>query len=339
MKLRVIRVDLPLKHVFTNSRQSVSVVRTIITELEQDGLRGHGEACEDPFYGITVEAMVKSIERLRPQIEKYALADPVACWNFLAPELGKNRFAQSAVDLAACDLWGKMKNRPLWKIWGLRPDTLPLSSVGIGIDSIDRMQEIIQEYADWPIFKIRLGVKDDIAMLKSLRAITGAEFHVDVNGGWETETALKNLDALRKLKVTMIEQPLAPDNWDGMLKLREASSIPIIADESWMGNDDFTQIAEHFDGVNLKLSKCGGLTPARKLIAAAKEHGLKIAMGNAIESSVGVCATSQLAPLLDYVSLDGSLMIEKKVGSGIRLEKGRVFYPEESGTGVHVFFR
>ncbi|MGL6227084.1 MAG: mandelate racemase/muconate lactonizing enzyme family protein [Thermoguttaceae bacterium] len=339
MRLRVIRVDLPLKHVFTNSRASVSVVRTIIVELEQDGLRGHGEACEDAFYGITVESMTKSIEKVRSQIEHYALADPVAFWNYLSPELGKNRFAQAAVDMAACDLWGKMKNRPLWKIWGLRSETLPLSSVGIGLDSLDRMQELVQEYADWPILKIRLGVRDDLEILKALRQMTQAEFHVDVNGAWETETALSYLGTLQKLRVTLLEQPLHPTNWKGMELLREKSPIPILADESWMGEGDFTQIADHFDGVCLKLTKCGGLTPARKLLAAAKHHGLKISMGNAIESSVGCCATAQLAPLLDYVSLDGPMLIEKKVGTGVRLEKGRVFYPEESGTGVRVFFR
>lgn len=340
MKLRVIRVDLPLKHVFTNSRSSVSVVRTIIVELEQDGLRGHGETCEDLFYGISVESMVKSIERVRPQIEKYALADPVALWNHLAPELGKNRFAQSAVDIAACDLWGKMKNRPLWKIWGLRPESVPLSSFGVGMDSIERVYEKLEETWDWPIFKVRLGVRDDLSILKAIREkAPTAEFHVDMNGSWDTETALKNLDALKKLKVSMIEQPLAPDHWEGMEKLRDRSPIPILADESWMGDEDFTRIAEHFDGVNLKISKCGGLTPAKRMLAAAKHHGLKVAMGNAVESCVGVCATSQLAPLLDYVSLDGPLLIEKKVGTGVQLDRGRIIYPQEAGTGVQVSFR
>ena len=340
MKLRVIRVDLPLKHVFMNSRSSVSVVRTIIVELEQDGLRGHGEACEDPYYGITVESMVKSIERIRPQLDRYALADPVAFWNFLAPDLGKNRFAQAAVDIAACDLWGKMKNRPLWKIWGLHPDSVPLSSFGVGMDSVERVNEKLVDYFDWPIYKVRLGAKDDFSILKTIREKNSqVEFHVDVNGAWETETALRKLDALDKLNVTMIEQPLAPDNWEGMEKLKHKSPIPIIADETWMGDDDFTQIADYFDGVNLKLGKCGGLTPARRMVAAAKDAGLKIAMGNAVESSVGVCATSQLAPLLDYVSLDGPLLIEKKVGTGVRLEQGRVFFADEAGTGVKVSFR
>ena len=339
MKLRVIRVDLPLKHVFTNARNSTSVVRTIIVELEQDGLRGHGEAAEDLFYGVSVEAMVKSIERIRPQIDKYALADPVAFWNALAPDLGKNRFAQAAVDMAANDLWGKMKNRPLWKIWGYSPDSIPLSGFGVGIDSIERIYEKLTDTIDWPIFKVRLGPKDDLSILKAIRERSQAEFHIALNGSWDTETALRMLDQLKNLKVTMIEQPLAADNWQGMLRLKEKSTIPLIADESWMGEDDFTKIAEHFDGVNLRLSKCGGLTPARRMIAAAKHHGLKISMGGPIESSVGASATAQLAPLLDYVSLDGPLLIEKKVGTGVRLEQGRMFYGDECGTSIRVSFR
>ncbi|MGL6195457.1 MAG: enolase C-terminal domain-like protein [Thermoguttaceae bacterium] len=339
MRLRVIRVDLPLKHVFTTSRSSVSVVRTIIVELEQDGLRGHGEACEDLYYGITVESMVKSIEKVRPQIESYALADPIAFWNAVAPEISKNRFAQAALDLAACDLWGKMKDKPLWKIWGLNVNSLPLSSFGVGIDSIERTKEKLIETMDWPIYKVRLAQKDDLSTLKYLHENTQAQFHLDMNGSWTSEAVIKNLETFEKFNVTMLEQPLAPDNWKGMQKLRKKSQIPIVADESWMGDDDFTQIADHFDGVNLKLVKCGGLTPAKRMLAAAKHKELKIAMGNAVESCVGVCATSQVAPLLDYASLDGPMLIEKKVGTGVRLERGRIIYPDEAGSGVRVSFR
>ncbi|MGL4593215.1 MAG: dipeptide epimerase, partial [Thermoguttaceae bacterium] len=113
MKLRTIRIDLPLKHVFTTSRRSVSVVRTVLVELEQDGLRGHGEAYEDPYYNVDIESMYDLIEKCRSLLDRYALADPVALSRHLAPILEQNTFAQSAVDCAACDLWGKIKNQPL----------------------------------------------------------------------------------------------------------------------------------------------------------------------------------------------------------------------------------
>src|SRR5215469_11168376 len=118
MKLRLIRVDLPLKHVFINARREVSIVRTVIVELEQDGLRGHGEVYEDSFYGVTVEDIYSQLDRCRETVDRYALADPVAFWHFLQPTLGNKPFTQCAIDCAAYDLWGKMRNRPLWKLWG-----------------------------------------------------------------------------------------------------------------------------------------------------------------------------------------------------------------------------
>ena len=344
MKLRAIRVDLPLKHVFATSRSSVSVVRTIVVELEQDGLRGHGEAYEDPYYDVDVEEMIALVEKCREPIERYALADPVALGRHLDPILGNNTFARSAVDCAACDLWGKMKNKPLWKIWGLSKDRVPYSSYGIGLDSLERIAERMAEEPDWPLYRIKLGEKDDLQILEMLRGMTKSPFQVDVNGGWNYQTAVKNLDALHQLGVELIEQPLPADDFAGTNKLRKeikkrGYDIPVFADESWRTEDDLDRVAETFDGVNVKLVKCGGLTPARQFIAKAKHLGLKLMSANSVESTVGVSAIAQLAPLLDYIAVDGPLLIEKKVGTGVRTEKGKLIYPDENGTGVRVSFR
>lgn len=345
MKLRTIRVDLPLKHVFATSRSSVSVVRTIVVELEQDGLRGHGEAYEDPWYGSDVEKMFSLVERCRESVERYALADPVAFRRHLEPILGGNTFAQSAVDCAACDLWGKMKNKQLWKIWGLSLDRLPYSSYSIGLDSLDRIAERMTEMPDWPVYRIKLGDKDDEKILQMLRGMTKSPFYVDVNGGWTLETAVRHLDLLRQMNVVLLEQPLPADDFAGMKKLKKEMKkrgldIPVFADESWRTDEDLERCAEVFDGVNVKLVKCGGLTPARQFIAKAKHLGLKLFSANSVESTVGVSAIAQLAPLLDYIAADGPLLIEKKVGDGVRTEKGKLIYPErENGTGVKVSFR
>ncbi|MDR1963145.1 MAG: dipeptide epimerase [Planctomycetaceae bacterium] len=344
MKLRIIRVDLPLKHVFETSRSSVSVVRTILVELEQDGLRGHGEAYEDRFYNAHIEEMVDLLEKCQELVDHYALADPIAFWRHLQPILQKNSFAQSAIDCAACDLWGKMKNKPLWKIWGLSIDQVPCSSYSIGLDSLERIAERMAEAPDLPIYRIKLGDKNDLQILQMLREKTESPFHVDVNGGWSTETAIKRLEILQKLGVELIEQPLAADNFAGMTRLKKEMkkqnyNVPVIADESWKTEADIERCAEFFDGINIKLVKCGGLTPARQLIAKVKQLGLKVTSANSIESTVGASAIGQLAPLLDYISIDGPLLIEKKVGNGVRTEKGKLVYPDENGTGVRVPFR
>ncbi len=339
MKLRAIRVDLPLKHVFTSSRNSVSVVRTVVVELEQDGLRGYGEAYEDAYYNVAAESMMDAIERGREAIERYALADPVAFWRHLEPALGRNPFARSAMDVAAYDLWGKMKNRPLWRIWGTSNDSVPISSHSIGIDSVEQINEKFKEYPDWPLYRLKLGGRHDEEMLRAVRNLTVSPFRVDVNGAWTLETALEMLPLLREMNVETIEQPLPYGDWDGMKALRKQCDIPLIADESLRTEDDLEKCAECFDGVNIKLAKFGGITPVRRLIGRAKELGLKIMMGNTVESTIGASATGQFAPQLDYLYSDGPLLIEKKVGYGVKLDRGRLVYPEECGTGVRVYFR
>jgi len=344
MKLRLIRVDLPLRHVFINSRREVSIVRTVIVELEQDGLRGHGEAYEDSFYSVTVEDIHAHLDRCREKIDHYALADPVAFWNLLQPMLERKTFAQSAIDCAAHDLWGKMWNRPVWKLWGLSRDTLPLSSYSLGIDSEERLGERFAEVPDWALYRIKLGSRRDIDTLRFLREKTTAPFFVDVNGGWTLEKALDMIEPMKQFGVQLLEQPLNSHDFAGMAKLKKAMKrkgcdIPVFADESWRTVKDFERCAEVFDGINIKLAKCGGLTPVRETIEKARKLGLKVAGANTVESSVGASAMAQVAPLLDYVGVDGPLLVDKKIGSGIRLEKGKILYPDEGGTGVRVSFR
>jgi len=344
MKLRLIRVDLPLKHVLINSRREVSIVRAVVVELEQDGLRGHGEAYEDAYYGITVEEIYTQLDRCREKIDHYALADPVAFWNFLQPMLQRKTFAQSAIDCAAHDLWGKMWNRPIWKLWGLSRDTLPLSSRSIGIDSLLRLEERFAEIPDWPLYRLKLGSRRDVEILRFLRERTTAPFLVDVNGGWTLQKALDMIEPMKEFGVHLLEQPLNAHDVEGMKKLRKAMQkkgcdIPIFADEAWRTPDDFERCAEVYDGVNIKLVKCGGLTPVRDIIERARKLGLKVSGANSVESPIGASATAQIASLLDYVTLDGPLLLDKKIGSGIRLDKGRILYPDEGGTGVRVAFR
>jgi len=340
MKLRIIRVDLPLKHVLTISRCSVSVVRTVVVELEQDGLRGHGEVQENPYYGSSVEEISEVILSARDLVENYALADPIAFWRHLRPVLGVNKYAQSAVDMAACDLWGKIRNRPLWKIWGLKPNgELPPVSLTIGMDSIDLVLERFENYSDWPVYKIKMGARNDMNIVRALRERTNATFRLDANGAWDVDTTLKNAQELKNKNIEFIEQPLSPNDWEGMKILKKKCPIPIMADESFSCEEDIDRCADFFHGVNIKISKFGGLTPTRSVIAHVREKGLKVLLGCGIESTIAVSASAQFASLADYLDLDGPMLIEKKVGTGVRAEKGKLIYPDENGTGVRVLFR
>ena len=342
MKIRVIRVDLPLKHVLTYARGSISAARTIVVELEQDGLRGHGEVQENPYYKITVEEMTDLVNNTREMLEDYALADPEAMWRFLKPVLGESRYAQTAVDMAACDLWGKMRNRPLWQIWRMRPTgRYPLTSFTLGIDTVDQVMERFRETPNQPVYKLKMGGKYDMETVRELRKATGAVFRVDVNGAWNVEKTLHNAPELKKLGVEFIEQPLPPDDWEGMEILKEQCPLPIIADESCACEADIDRCAEYFSGVNLKLCKVGGMIPMRGAMLHAREKGLKILLGSGIESTIVMSATAQFAALADYLDLDGPQLIEKKIGTGVRSENGVLTFPtdDDSGTGIRVSFR
>ncbi|MFH1269320.1 MAG: dipeptide epimerase [Planctomycetota bacterium] len=336
MKLSLHQFDLPLRHVFTISRGSSTVSRTLVVELEQEGVRGYGEAGENEYYGATIENMSAALERVRPRLESSTLDDPADLWEELRPQLALNTFAQCAVDIAAHDLWGKLRGEPVWKLWGLSLDNLPVTDYTIGIDSIDVMVAKMREFAGWPVYKIKLGTPEDIEIVRALREHTEAVFRVDANCAWGVEETLRNAAALKPLGVEFIEQPLEPGDWEGMKEVFAKSALPVIADESCQIEPDVDACSGYFHGVNVKLVKCGGLTPARRMLARAKRLGLKTMVGCMTETSVGISAIAQLLGMLDYVDMDGALLLAEDIATGVTIDRGRVRFPEENGCGVRL---
>jgi L-alanine-DL-glutamate epimerase-like enolase superfamily enzyme len=328
--------DLPLRHVFTIARGSTHVSRTLIVELRHEGLRGFGEAGENSFYGATIENMTAVLERVRPRLESAGLVEPATLWDELKSELEANSFAQCALDMAAWDLWGKAHGQPLWKLWGLQCQNLPATDYTIGIDSIDVMVQKLQEFPNWPIYKIKLGTPNDLDIVRELRRHTAAIFRVDANCAWTAEEAVRNSVVLKDLGVEFVEQPLPPDDWKGMERVYAESALPVIADESCQREADVDRCATCFHGVNVKLVKCGGLTPARRMLTRARQLGLKTMVGCMTESSVGISAIAQLLPMLDYVDMDGALLLAQDIASGVTIDRGVVRFPAENGCGVRL---
>src|SRR6476619_4251741 len=181
MKIRLHAYDLPLAHTFTISRESITSQPTLIVELTQDGISGYGEATSNKYYGFTIERMAGDLGAICEVLEAKTLADPAALWSDVQPRLADDPFALCALDQAAHDLWGKLRGQPVWKLWGLSTDKIPLSNYTIGIDSIDKMIAKLAECADWPIFKIKLGTDHDLEIIRELREHTAATFRVDAN--------------------------------------------------------------------------------------------------------------------------------------------------------------
>ena len=334
MQLKIHEFDLPLAHTFTISRESITVQKTLIVELEEDGYRGYGEATTNNYYGFTFENMAAAIERVRGDLESHTLEDPVALWQQLHPKLKDNPFAQCALDQAAHDLWGKKLGQPVYRLWGLEAKNLPLTDYTIGIDEIDVMVAKMQEFPDWPIYKIKLGTAHDLDIVRALRKHTTAIFRVDANCGWSAEETIRNSHELKQLNVEFIEQPLPADQNDAMEQVYRDSALPVIADESCIVESDVDRCVNRFHGINIKLVKCGGLTPARRMITRARELGLQVMVGCMTESTVGISAIAQLLPLLDYVDMDGALLLAKDIATGITIERGNCKYSSEPGCGV-----
>lgn len=338
--------DLPLKHVFRISRSAVSVQPTMIVQAEHDGRFGYGEATENDYYEATIDNITAMVAKAQPLLDGWTPEDPAELLRRVGAEIGfdgtadggvrGSSFALCAIDCALHDLWGKTAGKPVGELWGLDQSQGPNSNFTIGIDTIPVMVEKLGEEPGWPVYKIKLGTPEDIEIIRELRRHTDARFRVDANCGWTPEKTVELSGELKELGVEFIEQPLPADNREGMKKVYAESALPVIADESCVCEADVARCAGLFHGVNVKLVKCGGLAPARRMLAEARGLGMKTMVGCMTESSVGISAIAQLLPLLDYVDMDGAVLIAEDIATGARLDKGRCELPSLPGLGVEL---
>lgn len=214
-------------------------------------------------------------------------------------------------------------------------DKTPLTDYTIGIDTIDKMVAKMKE-KPWPIYKIKLGTGQDLEIVTALRKHTDAILRVDANAAWTADEALAKLPALKDLGVELVEQPLAKDDWEGMKRLFDASPLPLIADESCVKEEDVQKCHGHFHGINIKLTKCSGITPARRMINTARSMDMKVMIGCMNESTVGSAAIAHLMPLLDYVDMDGPLLLSEDIATGLQYDFGKVTVSDQPGLGIKV---
>ncbi|HWR94202.1 MAG TPA: dipeptide epimerase [Flavobacterium sp.] len=325
--------DLPLKHKFTISRYTVTTQKTVIVCISDKTISGYGEATVNPYYNSTFEKLSNSLTKIQNTINFSIDLHPEELWKQLITTLNDDYFTLSAVDMAYWDFYTKKNKQSLRSYWRNDNYKTPLTSYTIGIDSIEVMKDKILEMP-WPIYKIKLGTKHDIQIIKELRKITDAVFRIDANCAWNANQTIENSIILKNLNVEFIEQPLKSDDVIGMKQVKEKSALPIIADESCQKEEDVKLCAEFFHGINIKLMKCGGITPAIRMITNAKKYNLKIMVGCMTESTVGISGLAQLAPFLDYLDADGALLLQQDIASGVTFKFGEIVYSETFGTGV-----
>jgi L-Ala-D/L-Glu epimerase len=279
--------------------------------------------------------MIADVESKKKFIEKFSFTEPDRYWHYLHHLLPDNPFLVCALDMAGWDIYGQMKRKQLYQLWNLDISKNPLTDITIGIDTIENMVLKMKE-TPWPIYKIKLGTTDDIQIMQELRKHTDAVLRIDANAAWKAEEALEKIKIFKELNVEFIEQPLAKDDWGGMKFLYENSPLPLIADESCVSEYDVEKCKGYFHGINIKLTKCSGMTPALRMIKNARSLGMQVMVGCMNESSIGTGAIAQLLPMLDYVDMDGPLLLAEDVAKGVKFDNGKIIYGDGYGLGVTV---
>jgi len=323
---------------FRISRSLQTSARRVWVRLEHEGLEGWGEADPSDYYGESADTVVLALVRLSPLLAAAGdpeLLEPLEREMALrAPEAGS---ARAAVSAALHDLAGKIRGAPLWRLLGLDPAEAPPSSMTIGIDEPEVVEEKARRAADWPVLKVKVGTTRDREILEAVRAgAPSARLVADANAAWTVEEARAMLPVLAGFGVEFVEQPLAADDLAGYAALREGAEIPIVVDESCLVATDIPALVGRVDGINIKLPKCGGVREAVRMVHVARAFGLDVMMGCMLASTLGIAPALHLAPLLDFADLDGAALLAEGEDpfTGPHLERGKIVPGEEPGLGV-----
>jgi L-Ala-D/L-Glu epimerase len=339
MKLSHEIIALHTKHPFIIARGGSSEYRVVrVTVTDDDGQTGWGEAAPSKHYGETADTVASVLPVLAPLLREADGWSLEALEQAMAKAIRFNASARAAVSAALHDLAGKRLGIPLHRMWGLDPADSPPTSFTIAIAPDEAtLRERVREATGYPVLKIKLGSSWDERIVRIIREMEpGKALRVDANAAWTPKHALAMIPILAELGVEFVEQPLPAHDVEGLRFVRERSTLPIIADESCLVAADIPRLAGAVDGINIKLAKCGGLREALRMIATARAHDMSVMCGCMVESSLGITAAAQLAPLLDYADLDGAELVENDPYVGARIEGGEIELPRGPGLGVEL---
>ncbi|GGN07457.1 dipeptide epimerase [Halarchaeum nitratireducens] len=336
------RLTLPLEHEFGISRGSSATAENVVVRVSDDGHTGVGAAAPSAHYGETVETVEAVLPDLLASVER--VGDPANHQRIAAAMddvVRANPAARAAVDIACCDLAAKRVGLPLSRHWGLDPASAPETSFTIGLDDTERMRAKTRDAVDagYEILKVKLGTSRDEEIVEAVRdTAPDATLRVDANEAWTPREAVSNTEWLADADVEFVEQPVPAENPDGMRFVRERGALPIAADESCVTLADVPEVAEIADIANVKLMKCGGPSEARRLIHAARAGGLDVMLGCMVSSNAAIAAAAQLAPLVDYADLDGSLLLADDPYEGVPMPDGEIDLAavDRPGTGARL---
>lgn len=335
MKIDVKPYELKLINPFGISRSTRTSHKIIIFSIDDEYF---GEASPYAYYG---EDFDKTIEYLNETLKDFALED-LAYSDWAMDEVAKKLPTHgagssiAALDMAIHDYAAKKAGMPLYKYLGFKHPENKQTSFTIGIDTLDMMLKKVEDAKDFPILKIKLGrdIEQDMTVMKEIRRMTKQVIRVDANGGWTMDNALKCIALLAGLDVEYVEQPLVKGSYEDLAKLKDKSALPIFLDEDILTSMDILKAKDCCHGINIKLMKCGGVREAKRMISIAKLFNLQIMLGCMIESSIAITAAAHLASAVDYLDLDGNLLVSNDPFDGVVLKDTYITLPDRPGLGV-----
>lgn len=335
MELTAQALDLTLNVPFRISRSVQHVAHNVLVRIEDDGLTGVGEAAPSGYYGEKCESVLMALSYFAEH-----LGDDAMLIEDISSDLSRvmrgNASARAAIDMALYDLIGHRLGVPVYQLLGLNPERTPVTSFTIGLDTPAEMARKVRLAEQFPVLKIKLGMPNDLEIVRAIRDVTDARLRVDANAAWTPKQAIKTINALEAFDIEFVEQPVAAGDLEGLRLVREHTNLPIFADESCVTLEDVPRVAGLVDGINIKLMKCGGISQALRMIATARAHHLEVMLGCMIESSVSITAAAQISPLVDYADLDGALLVANDPFDGVGVERGKLVLPDRPGLGVRI---
>ena len=329
MKLHWQIVKFTLKETFAIAYGSYTFREALIITLEKNCEKGYGECTSIDYYHINLTDYNHILEKIKSQIEIQKILHPTDFYIFLST-LNLPSFLRSALDCAYWDLFGKLEMKSFFALNNINYNQLPDSSITISIDSIENQIKKIEQ-STWTKFKVKCHHFDKDAITRLL--LLDKNVALDSNGSFSQEECfwLENNELISKF--TYLEQPMkiGVENYNTLHSDKFANWM---ADEDCQNSLVLKNLVPHYKSINIKLVKCGGLTPALEMINNARMLGFQIMIGCMTESSVGISAGAVLAPLCDYADLDGANLISNDIASGSQIINGKIQLNEKNGLGI-----
>ena len=327
MQLHFHKTELHLKETFSIAYGNYDKRDALVVKLSYLGKDGYGECVSINYYGINLEDFILKLKEIQPRIENQKIIHPKEFFAFLE-QFQLHHFLLSALDCAYWDLFGKLENKSFSGINQLENKTLAESSITISIAEIDEQIRKI-ENSSWNKFKVKcngFNLKNTEKLLNLNRNIA-----LDANASFTKEDCLFIQETSGFQKLMYIEQPLEIGNF-GILK--NGNSVNWMADEDCQDLTFLEKLKPYYSSINIKLMKCGGLTPALEMITEAKKLGYKIMLGCMTESSIGISAGCAIAGLIDFADLDGANLISNDYATGSFVDNGKIILSEKPGLGI-----